>query len=126
MSLTYNPAAITNASGSFYVTSDGGVQGFFQDDPAVRFQLRSGLVAPAQQSALWGGMGIAVNLPTAGVAASSFKAMLSLATAESNLMGFTVWNQSLATILNPSVVNPVPLAGAGDGTHAGGPSTSSC
>lgn len=120
MSLTYNPAQVTNANNTFYSTSDGGVQGFFQDDPAIRFQLRSGIVAPAQQTALWGGMGVSVNLPTAGVEAGSLKAALTLATSEANLMGFTVWNQSLATVLNPSVSDPVPQAGAGNGTNPGG------
>lgn len=120
MSLTYNPAQITNAQNTFYATSEGAVQGFFQDDPAIRFQLRSGIVAPSQETPLWGGMGIAVNLPTSGVEAGSFKAVLSLASSEANLMGFTVWNQALATILNPSVQNPVPQAGAGNGTNPGG------
>jgi hypothetical protein len=119
MSLTYNPAQVTNANNTFYSTSDGGVQGFAQDDPATRFQLRSGVVAPSQSTPLWGGMGISVNLP-AGVEASSLKAVLTLASAETNLMGFTVWNQSLATILNPSAQDPVPLAGAGNGTNPGG------
>lgn len=119
MSLTYNPAQVTVASNSFYATSEGAIQGFFQDDPAVRFQLRSGVVAPAA-GAMWGGMGISVNLPTAGVEASSFKAVLSLATAEANLMGFTVWNQAHAVVLNPSASNPVPQAGAGSSPNPGG------
>lgn len=120
MSLTYNPAKVTNAQNTFYETSEGAIQGFFQDDPAIRFQLRSGLVAPAQSTALWGGMGVSVNLPTAAVEAPSFKAALTLASSEANLMGFTVWNQAHAVVLNPSAQNPVPQAGAGDGTNPGG------
>lgn len=120
MSLTYNPAQITNAANTFYATSEGGSQGFFQDDPSLRNELRSGLVAPAQETALWGGMGISVSGPAAGVEAQSLGAMLTLASSQSNLQGFTVWNQSLATILNPSVQNSVPQAGAGNGTNPGG------
>lgn len=120
MSLTYNPAAVTTASGFFNVTSDGAVQGFYQDDYAVRSQLRSGIVAPSQTTALWGGMAVTASLPQAGVEAPSIKALLALATAETNITGFTVWNQALATILNPSVSNSVPLAGAGNGTLPGG------
>lgn len=120
MSLTYNPAQVTNAQGTFYATSDGAVQGFAQDDPSLRTQLRSGLVAPSQTTPLWGGMGITVSQPAAGVEAASFKAMLTLATSQANLLGFTVWNQALASILNPSVTNPVPLAGGGSGTNPGG------
>jgi hypothetical protein len=115
MSLSYNAGTVTNAQNTFYATSNGAVQGFAQDDPAVRFQLRSGIVSPAQSTALWGGMGVAVNLPTAAAEHDSFKAVLSLATSQANLMGFTVWNQSLATVLNPSAQNAVPLAAAGGG-----------
>jgi hypothetical protein len=120
MSLTYNPAQVTVAPNTFYATSDGAIQGFFQDDPALRNSLRSGLVAPAQTTPLWGGMGIVINGPATGVEAQSLKAMLTLASSQANLLGFTVWNQSLATILNPSVSNPVPQAGAGNGTNPGG------
>jgi hypothetical protein len=69
---------------------------------------------------LWGGCGISVNLPTAGVESLAFKAVLSLATSAANLMGFTVWNQAHATILNPSAQGGIPLAGAGSGTNPGG------
>lgn len=120
MSLTYNPAQITNANNTFYATSDGAIQGFFQDDPALRFQLRSGLVAPAQTTPLWGGMGITVASPATGVEHQSFKAMLTLASSQSNLLGFTVWNQAHAVILNPSAQDPVPQAGGGTGTNPGG------
>lgn len=120
MSLTYNPAKVTNANNTFYSTSSGAIQGFFQDDPAIRFQLRSGLVAPAQTGALWGGMGVSVNLPNSAVEAPSFKGVLTLATSQANLMGFTVWNQAHAVVLNPSAQDPVPQAGGGDGTNPGG------
>jgi hypothetical protein len=35
-------------------------------------------------------------------------------------MGFTVWNQAHAVVLNPSVTSAVPQAGAGNGTNPGG------
>jgi hypothetical protein len=120
MSLSYNPAVVTNAAGSFYATSDGAVQGFYQDDPAIRFQLRSGLVAPSQSTPLWGGMAITVALPATGVEASSFKAMLALATSQANVAGFTVFNQAHAMVLNPSASTPVPLAAAGASPNPGG------
>jgi hypothetical protein len=124
MSLTYNPAAVTVAANLFNSTTDGAVQGFYQDDPAIRYQLRSSVLAPSQSTAIWGGCGITVTLPTvgnvAGDSASSLKAWIKLATAVANLTGFTVWNQSLATVLNPSVTAPIPLAANGDGTNPGG------
>jgi hypothetical protein len=120
MSLTYNAAQVTNANSTFYATSDGAIQGFYQDDPALRFQLRSGIVAPTQTTPLWGGMAVAVNLPNPLYEAPSLKAALSLATSQANLMGFTVWNQAHATVLNPSIQAPVPLAGGGNGSNGPG------
>jgi hypothetical protein len=120
MSLTYNPAQVTTATNTFYVTSEGAIQGFFQDDPSLRTQLRSGIVAPAQTTPLWGGMAITVSGPATGVEAQSLKAMLTLASSQANVLGFTVWNQSLAVILNPSASEPVPQAGGGTGTNPGG------
>ena len=127
MSLTYNPAKVTVANNTFYDTSDGGVQGFYKANPTIRQLLRAGLVAPAQETAIWGGCGITISLPggiAAGPpntgAAGTLDALLTLASSEANLDGFTVWDQALATVLNPSVADPIPLAGGGDGTNPGG------
>lgn len=116
MSISYNPAAITNAPSSFNFTSSGAIQGMFMDDPAIRNWLRSGIVAPAQTASLYGGMGVTVSLPTATTEAESLEAVLALATSEANLNGFTVFNQAAAMILNPSVQSPIPLAGGGTGS----------
>lgn len=112
--ITINPQQITNAAGTFYVKSDGGMQGMFLDDPAIRNELVSAVVSPAQSTPLWGGMGITENLPTAGTEAASIGSVLALATSAANLTGFTVFNQSLAMINSPQ--SPVPLAAAGGGT----------
>lgn len=112
--ITINPQQITNAAGTFYVSSDGGMQGMFLDDPAIRNELVSAVVSPAQSTPLWGGMGIVENLPTAGTEAASIGSVLALATSAANLTGFTVFNQSLAMINSPQ--SPVPLAAAGGGT----------
>lgn len=125
---TLSIGKLTNASGLFNDTSEGGWQGFAQDDYAVRSQLRSALVAPGQETPLWGGCAVTAALAAAVVAgppqtggpAGSFQAMLTLASAEANITGFTVWNQALATVLNPSSQDGVPFAYAGDGTNPGG------
>lgn len=111
--ITINPQQITNAAGTFTISSDGGMQGMFIDDPAIRNELVSGIVSPAQSTPLWGGMGITENLTTSGQEAASIGSVLALASAEANLTGFTVFNQSHAMINSPQ--SPVPLAAAGGG-----------
>lgn len=116
--VTINPALVTNAPGRFSLTTDGFVQGMALDDPAIRNSLVQGVVAPAQQTPLWGGMGITDSLTTAGVEAASIGSVLALATSQANLTGFTVFNQSLAMINSPQ--SPVPLAPGGDTVKPGG------
>lgn len=116
--ITINPQQITNAAGTFSITSNGGMQGMFMDDPAIRNELVSGIVSPAQSTPLWGGMGITESLPTSGVEAASIGSVLGLATSQANLTGFTVFNQSLAMINSPQ--SPVPLAAAGNGSTGPG------
>ena len=127
MSLTYNAAKVTVANNSFYLTSEGGAQGFYKPNPTIRQLLRSGLVLGSYTSPLWGGMAVLASVPggiLAGPpntgASGRFDALLTPATAETNISGFTVFDQALATVLNPSVSDPVPLAGGGDGTNPGG------
>jgi hypothetical protein len=109
--ITINPALVTNAPGSFYASSTGYVQGVQLDDPAKRYSLLSGIVSPSATTPMWGGEGVTVSLPTAGTEAGEIGAVLTLATAQSNLNGFTVFNQSSAMIQSPQ--SPVPLAPAG-------------
>ena len=123
MSLTYNPAQVTNAANTFYATSDGAMQGFYNDNPTTRQRLMSGIVAPSQSTNLWGGCAITASLPNIGGSLGNVNGYVSgaiQATAVANITGWTVWNQSLATVLNPSVTNPIPLAAAGNGTNPGG------
>jgi hypothetical protein len=104
------------------------VQGFAPDEVANTSSLRSGLVAPSQKSPLWGGMAVTVSVPGSGLVvvnnvprpalAASVGPVLSLATATSNITGFTTFNQS--DRLSMSAQNSVPQARAGDGTNPGG------
>lgn len=116
--ITINPQQITNAPGTFSISTYGGTQGIFVDDPAIRNELISAIVAPAQSTPLWGGMGITESLPTAANEADSIGSVVALATAEANLTGFTVFNQAHAMINSPQ--SPVPLAAAGNGSTGPG------
>lgn len=106
--VSFNPALVTNAPGLFKVSSRGYVQGVALDDPSVRNWLVSGVVAPAASNPMWGGEAITESLVTPNVQANEIGSVLSLATAQANLTGFTVFNQSLAMI--QSTQSPVPLA----------------
>jgi len=113
--LTINPALMTNASGSFNVTSEGYVQGFALDDPATRNELAAGVVIPTASNPMWGGNGITETLPVAGTEVDSVTSVLALATSQANLTGFTVFNQSAAMI--QTAQSPVPLAPATGGIN---------
>jgi hypothetical protein len=119
MTITLNPQQLTNAAGTFTVRTKGGVQGMWVDDPAVRFQLVSGLVAPGQSAAIAGGMGITENLVTLTAESAEVNSVLTLASSQANLTGFTVFNQAAAMINTPSSAVPA-ASGGGGGNLAGG------
>lgn len=106
-----NPALMTNAAGGFLASSEGYVQGIALDDPATRNELCAGILVPTAANPIWGACGITESLPTAGTEADSVSSILALATAQANLTGFTVFNQSAAMI--QSAQSPAPLAPAG-------------
>jgi hypothetical protein len=106
--ITFNPALQTNAKGSFYVTSEGYVQGVFLDDPAIRNELVSGILISTATNPIWGGCAITELLANPANQSDSIQSVVQLATAETNITGFTVFNQAAAMIQAPGA--PVPLA----------------
>jgi len=94
----------TNFQGSFVGPSDGLVAGIAFDDPATRNALSGGIVAAASAQPLWQGLGISEFIPPNNGAVLG--PQLSLATAQANLSGFTVYNQSHAGLTSPQ--SPVP------------------
>jgi hypothetical protein len=113
--ITINPVQTTNAAGSFYASSTGYVQGVLLDDPVTRFKLNQGIVGLAVTTPMWGGEGITESLWTPGATGESdaIGSVLTLATAQANLTGFTVFNQATAMVQSPQ--SPAPLAAAGMG-----------
>lgn len=105
--IVLNPLIQTNAPGMFKLTSKGYVQGTTQNDAAVRNELISGILLPTATAPIWGGCGITESLTTAGTEASELGSVLALATAQTNLTGFTVFDQSHALIQTPQ--SPVPM-----------------
>lgn len=116
--ITINPQQMTNAPNTFTINTYGGFQGMFVDDPAIRNELISALVAPSQSTPIAAGYGITEFLPTAGQEADSIGSVVTIATSQANLTGFTVWNQAHAMINSPQ--SPVPLASPGNGSTGPG------
>lgn len=109
--ITINPGQVTNALGSFSATTEGYVQGTAQYDPASRFELNQGIVALAVTTPMWGGEGITESVFNPANASSAVGSVLTLATSQANLTGFTVFDQAAGMIT--SAQSPVPLAAAG-------------
>ncbi|SMG37289.1 hypothetical protein [Cedecea sp. NFIX57] len=107
--LSLNPMATTNALGSFGVKSDGYIQGVALDDPANRFNLAAGTVAPTETKPLWGGLAIAELLP--GIQSSPRGSTIRRAMSVAELEGFTVFNQAHNGLTTPQ--SPVPQYASG-------------
>ena len=113
--ITFNPIATTTAAGSFNISSGGQVQGTAYADPSARFALNGGTVASSETLPMWGGVGITENIPASGLAGYANPHFIGRATslvqtASGGLTGFTVFDQSHATVVTPQ--SPVPLAGS--------------
>lgn len=110
--IPYNPLPTSNALGSFNISSVGGVQGTFYDDPAVRYQLAGGYLAEAETIPMWGGVGVYENIAgSAGGPQDELGSQVGRATAltgSTALAGFSVFNQAEAMVQTPE--SPVPLA----------------
>lgn len=112
--ISINPALVSNAPGTFVVSSDGYVAGTALDAPANRNRLVSGINLSA--TPMYGGIAITANLTTGIVEganpgsgyAPQLGPTLAFATAVANITGWTVFDQSLATYSSPQ--SPVPLA----------------
>ena len=115
----FNPALTTSASGLFSTTTAGYIQGHALPDPAIRYQLRSGIWSTANTIPGYGGIGISEATPVAGgdVLGPTITVATNVtggATANS-LTGFTVFDQAINLINNPQ--SPVPTAASGMGVN---------
>ena len=110
-SVNFNPIQTTNFPGTFFVETEGFIQGTMEDDPVARFALRSGVVASSATVPMWGGIAIAETL--AGGATGTvdqLNSILSPASSGNGITGFTVFNQASAMVITNS--SNVPLSGS--------------
>lgn len=104
---SYNPLPVTNAAGSFFASSDGYIAGMALDDPGLRYQLQSAIVALASAALMYAGVGVSAKIANqVGVAAALGKT-IDQATSIANLRGFAVSNQSYAGIQLPQSQVPI-------------------
>jgi hypothetical protein len=121
MTINLNPYQSTNAVGTFYVESDGLIQGTAFPDPATRFALAGGFLASTETVPMWGGVAITENIPQEQAATPPLRVDVSLggaiirATANANITGFSVFDQDYAMINTPQ--SPVPMADIGQRVH---------
>ena len=110
-SVNFNPIQTTNFPGTFFVQTDGFVQGVMEDDPVARFALRSGVVSTAATVPMWGGVAIAESLAggTTGFV-DQLNSVLAPASSGNGITGFTVFNQATAMVITNS--SNVPLSGS--------------
>lgn len=114
--VTINPLATTTAIGSFSVASEGGVQGMYMADPAVRYALRGGFLLLTETLPMWGGVGIFEDIPsTTDTILDELQSPLGRATSISGgsfpLTGFSVFDQAHNMVTSPQ--SPVPLSASG-------------
>lgn len=118
--VSFNYLPVVNAPGSFTIQTYGVVQGFYQDDPTNRFDLRSGVVSNSETLPMWGGVGIYENIPTGGYSSTVpgpqlgnviGRATSLTKTSAGGLTGWSLFNQTYNGVTTPQ--SPVPLVGSG-------------
>jgi hypothetical protein len=110
--ISINPVLTTNAAGTFTVSLDGLMQGMAMDDPAVRYQLTGGQLAPTETLPMFGGVPIAEFIPPTGnLWDPSLQNSIMRATAAIPANGISVFNQNHAMINSPQ--SNVPQADIG-------------
>lgn len=89
-----------NFPGTFFVDTNGFIQGAMEDDPVARFALRTGVAASSITVPLWGGVAIAETLAggSSGVVDQADSILLP-ASSVNGVTGFTVYNQASAMVI---------------------------
>jgi hypothetical protein len=116
--LALNPMLLTNAAGTFNVSSDGYIQGTEMADPSSRNWLSGGILGPNETIPMWGGVGISeTTTPVSNLTSSPRRELggyitraSQIAAGAGQLTGFSVFTQDHSMLTTPQ--NPVPVAGS--------------
>lgn len=110
--ISFNPVQVTVAPNTFFVESEGYIQGTMLDDPAVRFALSGGVLASAETIPMWGGVLIYEKVPGAsGAPSNNLGSLVGRADSIAHAAGFSVFNQASNWVTSPQ--SRCPSAGAG-------------
>lgn len=109
MTISFNPALTSAPQNTFLPHTEGYVQGTYFDDPSTKNWLSSGVIASTVTQPVWGGLVVTENVAT--VDKNALGNSLTLATAQANVTGMTVFNQANNMIIIPG--NSVQQAVAG-------------
>ncbi len=107
--VSFNPQLTSAPLGTFQQTTQGYIQGDFVDDPALRLQLSSGVIASSVTQPVWGGMVVEELVNANGE--GSLGTSLALAAGYTTATGITVFTQAYNMIIVPG--NSVQTAVAG-------------
>jgi hypothetical protein len=111
----FNPYIQTSAAGMFNVESDGYIVGAAMPDPSSRNWLAGGWLAAAETLPMFGGVAISENIPQerppVNRVDTALGGAIARASAETNLTGFSVFDQNYAAVNTPQ--SPCPSVGPG-------------
>lgn len=105
MTINFNPALTTAPTGNFVQSTQGFYQGSFKDNPSTRQRLESGLISSGASQPFWGGLAVTAGVDVDG--AQGLGSVLTAATAQANVNGFTVYDQGYNATIVPG--NSAPL-----------------
>jgi hypothetical protein len=108
INVPFSPYVTTTAAGSFSVQSAGYVQGVYQDDPALRYELQIGTLSSSATVPVWGGMAISESLAPSSGYDRTQGGTIAPASAIANVTGFSVFNNAYSYLSSPQ--SPVPIA----------------
>lgn len=112
--ISLNPVLVTNAPGTFFVSSDGLIQGTMMDDPVARYALAGGVLASTETLPMWGGVALFEDIPGAsGAPSDALGSLVGRAASVATIAGFSVFNQASNWITSPQ--SKAPSAGASMG-----------
>lgn len=94
-----------NAAGLFRLVTEGYVQGIYEPDPGLRYQVAQGLVASTETLPMFGGVAIKANIPVAGPG-GVLGGTLARATTAAGINAFCVSNHMYNSIITPSISAP--------------------
>jgi len=108
--VTFNPSLTLNGQNTFLKRTTGWIQGAVWDDPVARMWLLSGQIDSSVTQPVWGGMAITESVPTA--ASQNYAgSTLTIAAANADITGFTVYTQVNNAIIVPGNTAPIVVAG---------------